>query len=251
MTEERPLHPERMLPVLLRHRVRFIILGGYGAMVHGVEGLEPTTDIDICPLLDDPNLVRLRAALDEMGAEPFFAETAKPTSLRDLLADRASLEQTKAVMLVTEWGALDLVIRPDGLGQGYRTLEPRAEILPAVDPSGKPIGINVPVASIHHIYISKKEAGRPKDVRALRHLAKAVMQRVRESYPGDVTAGMDGDEPPDIGTEQAQAVQEARRRRRTEPRRARPRTACGVWIESAGARCLLKPHHRGNHRSRT
>ncbi len=171
-----------MLPVLLRHKVRFIVLGGYGAMVHRVEGLEPTTDIDICPLLDDANLVRLRAALDELGAEPFFEETAQPTSLHDLLADPDRLRQAKAVMLVTEWGALDLVIRPDGISQGYRTLEPRAEILPAVDPSGQPIGIDVPVASIHHIYMSKKEAGRPKDIRALPHLARVVMRRVHEEY---------------------------------------------------------------------
>ncbi len=192
-----------MLAVLLRHRVRFVVLGGYGAMVHRVEGLEPTTDIDICPLLDDANLARLRAALDELGAEPYFGETAGPTSLRDLLADRGRLEQTKAVMLVTEWGALDLVIRPDGISRGYHTLEPKAEILPAVDPGGNPIGIDVPVASIHHIYISKKEAGRPKDVRALRHLARALMQRVQESQSAGDRAG--DDEASGVDTEQARS----------------------------------------------
>ena len=59
-----------MLRVLLRHHVRFVIMGGYGAMVHRIAGLEPTTDIDICPLLDKENIVRLRDALAEMHAEP-------------------------------------------------------------------------------------------------------------------------------------------------------------------------------------
>ncbi|MGH9279697.1 MAG: hypothetical protein ACRD12_16570, partial [Acidimicrobiales bacterium] len=191
-----------MLPVLLRHKVRFVILGGYGAMVHRVEGLEPTTDIDICPLLDDANLARLRAALDELGAEPFFGETARPTSLRDLLADRERLEQTKAVMLVTEWGALDLVIRPDGISRGYRTLEPAAAIRPAVDAGGNPVGFDVPVASLRHIYISKRDAGRPKDIRALRHLARALVQQVRR--PG-------GGEGASVEAERLRAVEEAGR----------------------------------------
>ncbi len=29
------------------------------------------------------------------------------------------------------------------------------------------------------------------------------------------------------------------------------KASCGLWIESAGAPCVLKPTHRGNHRSRT
>ena len=216
-----------MLPVLLHHRVRFIILGGYGAMLHRVEGLEPTTDIDICPLLDDANLGRLRAALDELGAEPFFGETARSTSLRDLLANRERLEQTKAVMLVTEWGALDLVIRPDGISRGYLTLEPTAEIRPAVDPGGNPVGFDVPVASLRHIYISKKDAGRPKDIRALRHLARALVEQVRRPR----RAGATSDESHRQGAD--------------------PKPRCGVWIDSVGAPCILRPHHGGNHRSRT
>ena len=172
MKDTPQLRPERMLPVLLQHQVRFVILGGYGAMVDGVAGMEPTADIDICPLLDAENIVRLGAALDELHAEPFFDETARPTSLRDLLADLERLRQVKAVMLVTEFGALDLVIRPDGISRGYGTLEPQAQIRRAVDPDGHEIDLDVPVASIRHIYLSKKEAGRPKDLRALPYLAR-------------------------------------------------------------------------------
>lgn len=174
-----------MLAVLLRHQVRFVIVGGYGAMVHRIDGLEPTTDIDICPLLDDENITRLREALAEMHAEPFFDETARPTSLIDLFDDPDGLRQAKAVMLVTEWGALDLVIRPDGISQGYRTLEPQVEILSAVDPDGRAIDLEVPVASVHHIYLSKKEAGRPKDLRALPHLAKAFKAKLIQRQLAD------------------------------------------------------------------
>lgn len=114
-------------------------------------------------------------------------ETAGHTSLADLLGDLVHLRQVKAVMLVTEWGALDLVVRPDGIGQGYRTLEPQAEVLPAMDPDGNPIDLDVPVASIHHIDLSKKEAGRPKDLRALPHLARALRERTCLSDSAAVT----------------------------------------------------------------
>lgn len=168
-----------MLPVLLRHEVRFAIVGGYGAMVHQVDGIPPTADIDICPLVEPENLLRLAAALNELEAEPYFAETGTKLDLAALLGDAERLSQVKAVMLVTRWGPLDLVIRPDGISGGYRTLERQIEFVRAVEPDGAVLDLEVPVASIHHIYRSKKEAGRPKDLRALPALARALAAKLR------------------------------------------------------------------------
>lgn len=58
--------PEEMLRALGRHQVRYAVIGGVGATLHGSP--LPTRDADICPSPDESNLERLAAALREMNA---------------------------------------------------------------------------------------------------------------------------------------------------------------------------------------
>jgi hypothetical protein len=46
-----PLQPDRLLTVLQRHQVRFVVIGGYAAWSRGVH-VPATTDIDITPAQD-------------------------------------------------------------------------------------------------------------------------------------------------------------------------------------------------------
>lgn len=69
-----PLDAERIVEVLDRHGVDYVIVGGVGARLHGAGRL--TYDLDLCPGWEPANLDRLAAALRELDAR-----------LRDLPAD--------------------------------------------------------------------------------------------------------------------------------------------------------------------
>ena len=61
--------PERMLSVLAAEGVRFVLIGGMAAILHGDVGV--TVDLDVVPDRDAPNLERLARALrDRCEATP-------------------------------------------------------------------------------------------------------------------------------------------------------------------------------------
>jgi len=62
----RPFDPERVLETVLRHRVRFVVIGGIAGRLLGSPTL--TNDLDICYARDRKNLVALSAALLELEA---------------------------------------------------------------------------------------------------------------------------------------------------------------------------------------
>jgi hypothetical protein len=55
-----------LLRVLDRHGVKYVLIGGIAAVVHGSPF--PTEDLDITPDVGPDNLTRLSAALTELGA---------------------------------------------------------------------------------------------------------------------------------------------------------------------------------------
>ncbi len=59
--------PARIIDVLSRHGVDFVVIGGFAAELYRAP-VPPTKDIDITPSMTEPNLARLSAALDELGA---------------------------------------------------------------------------------------------------------------------------------------------------------------------------------------
>jgi hypothetical protein len=58
--------PEAILDVLERHRVRYVLIGGFAATIHGSPYV--TTDVDITPATGPENLAQLPAALNELEA---------------------------------------------------------------------------------------------------------------------------------------------------------------------------------------
>lgn len=61
-----PLDANVMFACLERHGVRFVLIGGLAAVLHGSP--LPTLDANICPSRDADNLTRLASALDELDA---------------------------------------------------------------------------------------------------------------------------------------------------------------------------------------
>jgi predicted nucleotidyltransferase len=142
---------ERLLHVLDRHGVRYVLIGGVAARLHGSPDL--TEDVDITPERSGENLTQLAAALQEVGAR------LRGTEDVDWPIDARALESADVFTLTTDLGMLDLCFRPSG-HQTYEELAAHAQTFEV-------FGLEIAVASLDDIIESKTAAGRNKDLRAL------------------------------------------------------------------------------------
>jgi hypothetical protein len=162
--------PEELLRTLERFGVRYVVIGGVGATLHGSP--LPTRDADICPATETRNLEALAAALREMQAR--IRTQDLPEGL-PFSCDVAFLRQMKLLNLTTRFGDLDLSFEPSGTG-GYEDLAPRAVRYDLGD------GLVVPVAALEDIIRSKEAANREKDRQALPTL-RLLLRKSRGDEP--------------------------------------------------------------------
>lgn len=150
MSEIAPLDPERLIGVLVKHDVQFVLIGALAARLHGFPRL--TADADITPATDRKNLERLAAALRELQARVYTEQIPE-----GLVFDCSAVMLGRAQMwnLVTSAGRLDVAFFPAGT-KGYDDLVRGAEKYEA-------FGVEFMASSIDDIIRSKKAAGRPKD----------------------------------------------------------------------------------------
>ncbi|MFN2383784.1 MAG: hypothetical protein ABR559_05910 [Gemmatimonadota bacterium] len=163
---DRVFNPEAILQILERHEVRYVLIGGLAAALHGSPHV--TTDVDIAPSRKRRNLTRLAAALVELDAR------VRTTGESEGLAfDRspAMLERASILNLTTLQGDLDLTFDPSGTG-GYDDLRHHAL---EVDIRGT----TVVVAHLADIIRSKEAAGREKDRLTLPTLRR-LLERLDE-----------------------------------------------------------------------
>jgi hypothetical protein len=173
MPDPLEFEPEEMLRTLAEHDVRFVLIGGYAAVLHGSAAF--TTDADVCPARTPDNLRKLAAAIRAMDGR--IRTSSEPEGL-DATLDEHFLQQMKMVNLVTRYGAFDLSFEPAALDD-YDALEANAVEYEIA-------GVIVKVASLRDIIRSKETANRPKDVRVLPHL-RALQDEIadlRRRRPG-------------------------------------------------------------------
>lgn len=149
-----PFDPAQIIEVLHRHRVRFVVIGGFAALAHGSPF--PTGDIDITPAADPDNVSRLSDALRELDAR--IRTSSDPEGL-PFAHDAQSLAAGSVWNLVTRCGDLDISFHPAGTA-GYADLARGAGDVEA-------LGVTIPIASLADIIRSKQAANRPKDQRVL------------------------------------------------------------------------------------
>ena len=157
--------PDRILEILDRHGVDYVLVGGVAARVHGAERV--TADIDCVPAADEENLRRLADALVELGARlrvgGMSDEEARQLPLR---LDAVTLAAFGSSTWTTDAGPLDLLVElrdPSGGRHPYGDLASRALEVRVGD-------LIISVASLDDIIASKEYAGRRKDLDALPEL---------------------------------------------------------------------------------
>lgn len=165
---ERTFRPRKLVEVLSRHAVDYVLIGGFAAVAHGSP--LPTNDLDICPARDQDNLERLAAALGELDARIALPEEPEGVSFPH---DAEFVGQVEIWNLITRCGRFDLSFHPAGTG-GYEDLRRRAEILDLGE------GVEVAVASLRDVIRSKEAADRPKDRRMLPTLRQLLEDRDQE-----------------------------------------------------------------------
>jgi hypothetical protein len=162
MPEERPrparFEPQAILHTLAAHQVRFVVIGGFAAVLHG-SGLF-TYDADITPDPDPENLRRLCRALDEVGAR--IRTRAEPEGV-PFHCDEHFLVKMQMLNLVTDHGDFDLSFRPAAFPNGFEDLIEQSRPFDVG-------GFVVRVAALDDIILSKETANRDKDRAALPQL---------------------------------------------------------------------------------
>jgi hypothetical protein len=154
-----------LVEVFNRHRVDYVIIGGAAAQFY-LAGLV-TYDVDFTPATDADNLARLSAALTELQAR--IRTDAVPEGL-PFAHDAGSLGRSKMWNLQCRLGAFDIAFEP--AGGGYHHLPARARLVTVQ-------GVDIAVADLADIIVSKRLANRPKDQLVLPQLDDALAERDR------------------------------------------------------------------------
>ena len=169
------LNPAAIVAALNRRQVRYVIIGAFAAIAQQAP-IPATREIDLTPEASQENLARLSQALTDLGAR--VRTEAVPDGL-PFSHDATSLATAEVWNLVCADGEFDLSFHPSGFAGGYAQLAVNAHRLRVAD-------VEVVVADLADVILSKESAGRPKDLRVLpllyRHLSARSAQR--EAEPG-------------------------------------------------------------------
>lgn len=169
--ESGALDPAGVIAALEQHHVRYVIIGGVAAQLHGSPA--PTRGVDVTPERSAPNLARLAAALASVEAQEWVPGFGYPLQLP---MDRRRLAGDRVLLTQTRYGRVDVVPAPHGVPAGYDELEPRAHRVPAY-------GTELPVACLDDLVRSHGAASRAKDKLVLARLINLRLSSQERNLP--------------------------------------------------------------------
>lgn len=169
MAEEPEFDAEELIRALVEAEVRFVLVGGFAAVIHGSPYV--TTDLDVVPDTSPANFERLSVALDRLGARVWSQSTPEGLPFSH---DASSLASVAIWNLVTDHGRLDITVTPSGTA-GYGDLIRDAEHLTI-------FGLAIDVASLADVVRSKEAADREKD-RVVLPVLRRILSETRGHDP--------------------------------------------------------------------
>lgn len=146
---------ERALTVLADARVRFVIVGGLAITIHGSAYV--TFDLDFCYARDRENLSRLAKTLRTYNPRLRGAPEGLPFRF-----DEETLRGGLNFTLTTDLGDIDLLGEVSGIGDYAASLAASAPV--------ELFGTDFDVLTLEALIVSKRAAGRPKDLQVLPEL---------------------------------------------------------------------------------
>lgn len=146
---------EAVFRALTSAKVRFVIIGGVAAILHGTARV--TYDVDIVYARDQENLQRVAAAL-----RPFCPYLRDAPKGLPFVLDERTLRNGLNFTLETSIGDIDLLGEVIG-GGTYEELLPRSQEVSA-------FGFPCRVVSLEKLIQLKRAAGRPKDLESIAEL---------------------------------------------------------------------------------
>ena len=115
---EPQLRLTELIAALTHNAVDFVVIGGVAAQLHQL-AMPATVDLDITPSRSPENLVRLAKVFDEIDAALATAGEYGTWFPRHPISNWAQYE---TLHLITKFGLLDLVFKPDGSTKGFDEL---------------------------------------------------------------------------------------------------------------------------------
>jgi predicted nucleotidyltransferase len=156
---------DRILPVLVRGGVEFVLVGGVAAIVHGSARL--TYDVDVVYARTPTNYRCLAQALEPFAPYLRGAPPGLPFTF-----DERTIRNGLNFTLTTKLGDLDLLGEVAG-GGGFRDLLPQSFSVEA-------FGVKFKCVDLPTLIKLKRAAGRPKDLESL-----AELQSLLEESDGE------------------------------------------------------------------
>jgi predicted nucleotidyltransferase len=155
---------QELLPLLVRHRVKFIVIGAGAALAHG--SARATYDVDVVYARDKSNLAALVEAL--IPYHPYLRGAPPGLPFR---WDERTLASGLNFTLTTTLGDLDLLGEVTG-GGSYEQLLPFTQEMRA-------FGVRCRFVTLEKLIELKRAAGRPKDFEAIAELQALLDERRR------------------------------------------------------------------------
>ena len=125
LAAEPQLRLTELIAALTRNAVDFVVIGGVAAQLHQLP-MPATVDLDITPSRTPENLKRLAKVFDEIDAALATASEYGTWFPRHPISNWAQYE---TLHLITKFGLLDLVFKPDGSQRGFDELLPSCTLV--------------------------------------------------------------------------------------------------------------------------
>lgn len=161
---------DKLLGPLIAHGVDFILIGGQAGISHG--SAYPSYDVDVVYDRDHDNVVRLVAALQEIGVRLRGAPKDLP-----FILDARTIENGANFTFITPYGDFDLLADAAGM-PSYGELKSAAV-------ESEVFGHRVKVASLDHLIAMKRAANRTKDKLAVEEYIVLADEQRRFAQEGE------------------------------------------------------------------
>jgi predicted nucleotidyltransferase len=156
-----------MLGGLTKKKIRFVVIGGVAAAVHG--SARVTNDLDICYDGEDRgNVAALAMLLAKWNAYLRGIEKNLP-----FIMDERTLRGAPIMTLITTEGDIDVMDRVAGVGD-YDAVRKHSERITA-------LGVSFRVLDLPSLIKAKRAAGRPRDFDHLPELEALLEMRRKQS----------------------------------------------------------------------